>query len=96
MSSLRFVLLCCALALSVTVSPPVARAFKIGYRGIKVLTVGVDDFPPVHEAVTAEAVRHFCHAEGLEKLQSSRLYTALFTQSLASCDAVLFGTDMAN
>ena len=73
--------------------PTEARAFKIGYRGIPIV---VKDFPPVHEAVTAEAVRHFCNSEGLAALQESLLYRALFKHSVVSCDALAFGTDMAD
>lgn len=71
--------------------PAPALAFKIGYRGIPVV---VDDFPPVHEAVTAAAVAHFCRSVGIAELQGSRLYQALFRASLGSCDDLEFDLDM--
>ena len=70
---MRFLRLVWTLLFACVFQPNAAQAFKIGYRGIPVV---VKDFPPVHEAVTAEAVRHFCHAEGLAALQSSPLYRA--------------------
>jgi hypothetical protein len=68
-----------------------ARAFKIGYSAVPPV---VKDFPPVHETITMDALRHFCRSEGLENLLASPLYEALFTATIASCDQLTFDLNM--
>lgn len=64
-----------------------AAAFKIGYRGIPVV---VADFPAVHEATTAEAVRHVCLTRGVQAFSTSRFFRTLLRRPIASCDELAF------
>src|SRR5262245_54457740 len=64
-----------------------ARAFKIGYSGVPIF---VSDFPAVHEATTAEAVRHVCLTIGVASFRASRFFSALLDGPIASCDDLAF------
>src|SRR6516225_785779 len=50
------------------------RAFKIGYSGVPIV---VADFPSVHEATTAEAMRHVCVTIGVAQFRASRFFQSL-------------------